>query len=110
MATPITKIHSADEPTARVAENTLILDGFRDRDPQVVALVRDADDPEEVVHDCLAVGARALGAAKTTMEVALVEKAFDDMSGVFTRGLEKFAGEIDTTAKELLDGEEGTLR
>lgn len=110
MAPQIATLHPpAVEPTARLEEDSLVLEGFREHDPQVVALAQEADNVEEVVHNCLAVGARALSAAKTTMDTALVEKAFEDMTGVFTRGLESFSREIEATSKQLLDGEEGTL-
>jgi hypothetical protein len=109
MAGKVVNIDAAIEPAARMEGDTLVLDGFRERDPQVLALTREADDIDAVVHDCLVVGARALTAAQATTDVAVVEKAFGEMTSTFTNGLESFTGELDAKTKELLDGEEGAL-
>jgi hypothetical protein len=110
MAGKVVTITPVDgEPVARLEGDTLVLTNFRERDTQVVALVNDAENAEAVVHDCLSVGARALSAAHATTEVAVVEKAFDEMTNTFTQGLEQFTGELDAKTKELLDGEDGAL-
>jgi hypothetical protein len=102
-------IEAGIESAARIEGDTLVLDGFTERDSQVVALVEQADDPDGVVHDILVVGARALSAAQVTTDVGVVEKAFGDMASMFSAGLESFAGELETRTKELLDGEDGAL-
>jgi hypothetical protein len=109
MAGKVVTINAGIEPAARMEGDTLVLDGFHERDPQVLALAREADDIDAVVHDCLVVGARAMTAAQATTDVAVVEQAFGDMTSTFTSGLESFAGELDAKTKELLDGEEGAL-
>ncbi len=62
-----------------------------------------------LVHDLLAIGGRAMSAAQTTTDVAIVEKAFDDMSTTFTRGLDHFGEELEKKTSELLDEEDGAL-
>jgi hypothetical protein len=109
MASNVVTINAGSGPAARIEGDTLVLDDFRERDAQVLALVRDADDIDGVVHDCFAIGARALTAAQATTDVAVVEKAFGDMTTAFSQGLDSFAGELDAKTKELLDGEEGSL-
>jgi hypothetical protein len=110
MAGKVVTINPADsESAARIDGDSLFLDGFRERDPHVVALARDAANVDELVHDFLVVGARAMSAAQVTTDAALVERAFDDMTTTFTRELESFAGELDSRTKELLDGEDGAL-
>src|SRR4051794_8831425 len=109
MASNVVTITSAGEPAARIENDTLVLDNFRERDVQVIALVRNADSSDAVVHDCLVVGARAMTAAQATTDVAVVEKAFDAMTTTFSHGLRTFADELDTKTKELLDGENGSL-
>jgi len=47
-------------PTAQVADGELHLQQFHSDDPEVVALVAHADDPEDAVRRVLSVGARAL--------------------------------------------------
>src|SRR5262245_44521086 len=110
MAGKVIEINRVDrEPAARVEGDTLVLDGCVERDPQLVALVRAAENADVLVHDIMVVGGRAMSAARVTTESAVVEKAFDEMTETFSRGLESFAGELDLRTKELLDGEAGAL-
>jgi hypothetical protein len=105
---PRSLARSAD-PRARLEDGELVLDGFHERSPDVVALARDADDLEALAHDCLEVGARALRAAHATTDVAIVETAFAELSQQFTRGLDGFVGELDARARALVDPESGEL-
>lgn len=98
-----------DDRRAWLDKDELVLDGFRERDPHVVSLAKEAESIEALAHDCLAIGARAMTAAQATTDVAVVEKAFGDMATSFTSGLEQFSEELDTKTKELLDGEDGAL-
>jgi len=97
------------EPTATIESGELVLDGFHERDPQVLALAKEAENLDALVHDLLAVGGRALTAAQATTDVAVVEKAFGDMTSTFTRGLDDFTDELEVKTKELLDGDDGAL-
>jgi hypothetical protein len=97
------------EPAAQLENDTLVLANFKERDPHVVALARDAEDLDALVHGCLAVGARALTVARATSDVAVVEEAFNEMASTFSRGIERFTGELDDKTKELLDEEGGAL-
>jgi hypothetical protein len=47
-------------PAAQVADGELWLRQFRSSDPDVVALVAQADDPDAAVRHALSVGARVL--------------------------------------------------
>src|SRR5262245_50839690 len=110
MAGKVIEINSVDrEPAARVEGDELVLEGFVERDPHVVALVRESEDPDALVHDIMVVGGRAMSAARVTTETAVVEKAFDDMTITFSQGLDAFTGELETRTRELLDGEDGAL-
>lgn len=97
------------ETTAWLEEGELVLEGFREDDAQVVALVKEATNAETAVHNALAVGARALSAATATTDVAVVEKAFGEMTSSFTRGLDDFTHELDQKTTALLDEEAGAL-
>jgi hypothetical protein len=109
MASNVVTINPGNEPAARIEDDTLVLDGYRERDPRVVALVEGADDIDAIVHDCLVVGATGLTAARATQDVVVVEKAFGDMTSTFSRELETFTDELDAKTRELLDGENGAL-
>src|SRR5690349_11898274 len=108
MATNVAHITN-DTTSVVLDEDQLILESFYERDPQVLALARETEDLEVLLHDCLAVGARALTAAAATSEVAIVEKAFGEMTSSFTHGLDEFSKELETKTSELLDSEEGIL-
>jgi hypothetical protein len=109
MATKLLPITENGSETARLENDELVLDGFRERDKQVVALAEDADSIALLVHDLLVIGGRAMTAAQATTDVAVVEKAFDAMKDAFDRDLEAFAEELATKTTEFLDEEDGAL-
>jgi hypothetical protein len=87
----------------------LVISNFHEVDPEVLAVMREADDLPAAVHRGLAVGARALRAAQVSVDSAIVERAFEEMREVFRRSIDEFAREIGEKADELLDGEEGEI-
>jgi hypothetical protein len=109
MATNVHKIHTGDSSAARLDGDELVLDDFREHDPRVVALAREAADVDALVHDLLAVGGRAMSAAQTTTDVTIVEKAFGEMTTTFATGLVRFGDELEKQTTELLDVENGAL-
>ena len=62
--------------TAYLRGAELVLEDFVERDPDVVAFVRETDDAELAVHRCLEMGARALRLAGATLDTQLVEHRF----------------------------------
>src|SRR4051794_31086452 len=98
-----------NETAARIENDELVLKNFREHDQRVVALAKEAENIDMLVHDLLAIGGRAMSAAQTTTDVAIVEKAFDEMSTTFTRGLDDFGEELEKKTSELLDDEAGAL-
>src|SRR5688500_10925748 len=107
----MTNVHPIipDGAAARLEQDVLVLDNFRERDAQVITLARESENLDSLVHDCLGIGARAMSAAQATTDVAVVEKAFGAMTNAFTRGLDEFSVELDAKTKDLLDDEEGAL-
>jgi hypothetical protein len=95
--------------TVLVEEDAVVLRGFREADPEVLALVRDAADAEATLHRCLEVGARALRLAQTSLDAEVVERAFADMAGRLDRSVTEFNRSIEGTASGLLDAERGEL-
>jgi hypothetical protein len=87
----------------------LVLEDFRESDPDVVAFVRGADEPEVAVHRCLTMGARVLRVAGATLDTELVEHRFEQMTGELDRSIDGFAKRVDQSAESLLDSEEGKL-
>ena len=94
---------------ARIIDGALHLDGFQERDPEVVNLVVASEDAETAVHRVMQVGARALGLAQTTIDTALVETSFHGMSREFEGRLEQTVAQIGKVTQNLLDEESGTL-
>jgi hypothetical protein len=88
----------------------LVLEDFVERDPDVVAFVREADGAEAAAHRCLEMGARALRLAGATLDAELVEHRFDTMTTQLGHSLAAFAHDIDETAEKLLGEETGALR
>ena len=95
--------------TAYIQGDELVLEEFRESDPDVVAFVRAAEDAETAVHRCLEMGARALRLAGATLDTQLVEHRFDEMTGELDRSIDAFAKRVDESAEKLLDEESGDL-
>ena len=93
--------------TARIAGDELLLDGFSERDPEVLAFVREADDAVLAVHRCLEMGARVLRLAGATLDTQLVEHRFAEMTASLERSVDELASRVDESARELLDEENG---
>jgi hypothetical protein len=94
---------------ARIADDVLYLDGFEERDPEVVNFVAAADDAETAVHRIQQVGARALGLAQTSIDTHLVKSEFAGMSRDLDGRLEETVEQIGAITTALLDQEEGEL-
>jgi hypothetical protein len=88
----------------------VVLEDFVERDPDVVAFVREAEDAETAVHRCLEMGARALRLAGATLDTELVGHRFDTMTTEIGHSITSFAERIDESAEKLLGEETGVLR
>ncbi|HXG75729.1 MAG TPA: hypothetical protein VNJ53_04095 [Gaiellaceae bacterium] len=106
MAVPIRK----NEPSIYVDGNEVFIDNLRCGDSELLALVREAPDPEPVVQTCLAVGARAVRLTGTTAEAAAVEARFAALEHRVEQGVTRAVELIGTTAAQYLDPERGALK
>lgn len=96
-------------PGAVTQGDALVLHDFRECDPEVVQLVREADDTEAAIHNCLQVGARAINLAQVSMDAELVEHAFEDMTTTFERNVKDAVEQVNEASTGLLDQEDGDL-
>jgi hypothetical protein len=99
------------QPKAQIQldDHELVIDGFIERDPEVLAFVREADDAEMAVHRSLEMGSRVLRLAGATIDTQLVEHRFGEMSSSLERSVDELASRVDESARELLDEETGEL-
>jgi hypothetical protein len=105
------KTHDLHETvtTVYLQGDAVVLEEFRETDPDVVAFVREAEDRELAVHRCLEMGARALRLAGATLDSQLVEHRFGEMTGELGRSVDEFAKRVDESAEKLLGEESGEL-
>jgi hypothetical protein len=94
---------------ARIVDGVLHLDGFEERDPEVVNFVAASDDAESAVHRIQQVGARALGLAQTSIDTNVVKTEFDEMSRDFDGKLGETVEQISKVSSALLNEETGEL-
>jgi len=94
---------------AYISGKELVLEDFRELDPDVVGFVREAEDIEEAVHRCLTMGSRVLRVAGATLDGELVEHRFDEMATELDHKIVDFAQRVDESADGLLDNEDGKL-
>lgn len=97
------------ESTATLTDEGLLLDGFVERDSEVIAFLHTTDEVEEGVHRCLEMGARVLRLAGASLDSQLVENRFAEMTDSLERSVEGLAGKVDESARALLDEEDGEL-
>lgn len=113
MPMPSTRVREETLPTetttAYLAGDELVLEEFRERDPDVVAFARESDDVESAAHRCLAMGARVLRLSGATLDSELVEHRFAEMTSDLDRQIISFADRVEESAKGLLDDEDGEL-
>jgi hypothetical protein len=95
--------------TARVQDEALRLDGFEERDPEVVNFVSASPDAESAVHRVMQVGARALGLAQTSVDTSLVQTAFDGFSRELDGRLGSTMEQLGEIGEDLLNAESGSL-
>ncbi len=91
-------------------DDVVVIDNFRTRDGELIALVREAADPEQAVGTCLSVGARAVRLMSTTAETAVVETRFAALEHRVEQGLTRAVELIAGTAEQYLDPEHGALK
>lgn len=89
--------------------DAVIFDGFVERDRELLALARDADDLEALMHRVIEVGARAYRVAQVSVDVAVVDDAFEDMKSQLGKKLEETVERIGSVASGLLDSDSGAV-
>src|SRR5688572_12993918 len=87
----------------------IVLRDLLETDPEVVAVVAAADDPEAAVHSCLQVGARAIKLAQVSVDTQVVESAFAGLRGEFDSKLDDTLRALDGATSDLLGEEDGAL-
>jgi hypothetical protein len=97
-------------PSIYIDVNDVVIDNLRSRDSELVALVREAPNPEPVVQTCLAVGARAMRLTGTTADAAAVETRFAALEHRVEQGVTRAVELIAATAEQYLDPESGALK
>lgn len=101
-----TPIHREEVTTT---DSAVIISALTEHDAEVVRFVSEADDASAAVHTCLQVGAKALVAAGASIDVKVVEHAFDAMTQRIDEQVGHAVEQIATSASALLDGEDGAL-
>jgi hypothetical protein len=108
MYVTVAELHLA-EGTATLTDEGLLLDGFVERDPEVIAFLNTTDELEAGVHRCLEMGARVLKLAGASLDTQLVEHRFAEMTDSLERSVGELASKVDASARGLLDEENGEL-
>jgi len=91
-----------DHESVTIHEDTVVIDDFEETDPDVVDLIRNADDPVTAMHRCVQLGARASKLVQTTVDTELVEHRFDQMTTRFGTDIDGAVSSVQKTATELL--------
>ena len=104
-----TKLDQQQARRITVFDGEVRIDDFVETDPNVFRVLVEADEPEEVVHTILRVGAQAALVAQTDLEAQVVERRFDGMARAFDSSLESAVARITDVSSKLLDEEQGAL-
>src|SRR6267154_5498304 len=92
---PHLSVHSAD--------GIVHIRDLASADPDLLALVTGASDPEAVVQRALSTGARALVVAQVSVDTAVVETSFAALETQLRTMLEDATARVTGTTSELLD-------
>lgn len=109
MAVALNVTPDSHEPTVTVGDGLLALYGFVESDPQVVAAVEAAEDPEPAVHICLQIGARALLATQATIDTGIVEKAVAGIVANLDKATTDHIERVLDRTETLVGTEDGTV-
>jgi hypothetical protein len=104
-----TKLQIPEPQRVVVLEGEVHIDDFVETDPNVHRVLAAAEEPEEVVHAILRVGAQATLVAQTDLEAQVVERRFEGMARTFDSSLETAVSRISDLSSHLLDDEHGAL-
>lgn len=107
-----TKDEQHDSPSKRrvsIRDDEIVLNDFHESDPDVVALARQAENPEAAVHHAFEVGARAIKLAQLSQDAQIVETAFNDLRAGFDGKLDETLKEIDAATTALFDEDDGSV-
>ena len=94
-------------PIAQIIDNVLVLEGFCEADPTVVATLAEAPDLETAVHGCLQIGARAARAVGAAVDAQVIERAFGALSAEFDAKVTGAVEHITGAAETLLGAADG---
>lgn len=92
-----------------IRDDEIVLNDFHESDPDVVALARQAENPEAAVHHAFEVGARAIKLAQLSQDAQIVETAFNDLRAGFDGKLDQTLREIDDATAALFGEDDGAV-
>ncbi len=111
--TELTAIDSArhEQQTEKVIveDGVVRVDGFIESDPAVYRVLTKTDQPDQVLHTVLRVGAEATLVAQTDLEARVVERRFEAMSLSFGNLLDGAVAQFGALGSKLLDEDTGSL-
>lgn len=92
-----------------IQDDHVVLNGFREDDPEVVHAMHEAEDPSGSIHQFLAVGARASRAASTSLDLNLVQRTFDSLNRDFGQEVDSAIKRVEQCTEHLLAEDDGAL-
>jgi hypothetical protein len=104
-----TRLELVDPERVAVLDGGVHIDGFIETDPDVFRVLASAENPEEVTHGLLRLGALSSLVAQTDMETQIVERRFEGMARTFDVSLETAVSKFSLMSDGLLDEEAGAL-
>ena len=92
-----------------VTEDGAWFQGFVEHDPEVLAVLAEAEDPAAAAPRCRGIGARAGRGASLSLDADVVERRFEEVAGRFDEQVGQVLEQIESTTSQLLDEEQGAL-
>jgi len=102
-------LHTDPAPPVIVEGDVLFITELEVRDPDVVAVVVESDDPVAAVHQLLRFGAQVQTVAQASIDAALIDRRFEELTRKFDGNVSSAVGDIVAAATALADGETGAL-
>lgn len=103
-------LREAGSASVMLLEDSIMLQDFEEKDPDVFDVVSATEDEEEAIHGLLQVGARCTKVAQVNLDASVLEHAVNGLTSKFDSSVNEAVGQITGITEALFSEENGDVR